>query len=168
MTFSQEQNYYVFVINGRSPTVATDESWGRNLRSAKRAWEERHDAKLSYKEIGARVAQQAGRDKPFGHSAVLNWFENGQEPEGFHIVRALAALLEVSVEQLLTQRGDVPRTASAEEPSRQSEGAPGVSSKMPPNVNRPSTPHVREKLLKEGVAKSRKKPGQGKGTGTSG
>lgn len=82
--------------------MATDESWGRNLRSAKRGFEEKHDTRLTYKEIGRRVAEAMGRKKPFGHSAVLNWFENGQEPEGFPVVRALAQVLEVEVGALLT------------------------------------------------------------------
>lgn len=103
MTFRQEQNYYVFVINAWSPTVATDEVWGRNLRTAKRAFEEKHDVSLTYKLIGEKVATAMGRPRPFGHSTVLNWFENGQEPEGFPVLRALAGVLETTVETLLTR-----------------------------------------------------------------
>lgn len=116
MTFGQGPHHYVFVTNGWLLTVAIDEAWGRNLRSAKRAYEERHDTRLTYKVIGERVAKSAGRDKPFGHSAVLNWFENGQEPEAFAIVRAIATVLETEVATLLTHvpRGETPSPATGE------------------------------------------------------
>lgn len=100
--------------------MANDEAWGRNLRSAKRRFEEKHDTRLTYAEIGKRVAKVLGRDEPFTHSTVYQWIEGGQEPEGFPIVRALALVLETDVGALLTpptngiQSGvnqDVPRHA---------------------------------------------------------
>lgn len=83
--------------------MATDDQWGRRLRSAKRAWEERHDARLTFKAMGRQLAEMTGREKPFRHTAVRGWFEEGQEPESFAIVRALATLLEVDVGSLLTE-----------------------------------------------------------------
>lgn len=116
--------------------MAIDESWGRALRTAKRRYEERHDTDLTYKGMGAKLAELLGRDTPVPHPTVRSWFVDGQEPDTFAVVRALAAMLEVSVGELLA---DVPRDAEADPPSLQNEAAPSVRPDAAPDVNHSAT-----------------------------
>ena len=74
--------------------MAMNEGWGRRLRSARRAYTERHDRALTYKEIGERVGALVGRPA-FSHSSVRAWFVDGQEPDSFEIAAAIARVLEV-------------------------------------------------------------------------
>lgn len=97
--------------------MATDETWGRALRNAKRDYEKRHDTDLTYKGMGKRLGEILGRD-PIPHPTVRSWFVDGQEPDTFlPIARALATMLEVDVAALLTPaapevaRDDVNQTA---------------------------------------------------------
>lgn len=73
--------------------MAKDAGWGRRLRTARRAFVERHDRTLPYKEIGALVGA-ALRREPFTHTTVRAWFTEGQEPDSFALAAALADVLE--------------------------------------------------------------------------
>lgn len=50
--------------------------------------------------MGEALGRALGR-KPFRHSTVRSWFEEGQEPESFALVRAIAQLLGTTVGELL-------------------------------------------------------------------
>ena len=74
--------------------MAVNEHWGRQLRAALRAYEERHDGeRLSWAEIGRRVGARLGRE-PFASQTAGAWFKDGQEPESFAVAAALADVLE--------------------------------------------------------------------------
>ena len=73
--------------------MPSNPDFGRRLRDARRDWEKAHDADLSYREIGERVAAIVGREPPFSHQAVRKWFEGGQEPQELGVVLALAKVL---------------------------------------------------------------------------
>lgn len=81
--------------------MAKDEGWGRRLRTARRAYEERHDAGLTYEEIGERLGRLLKR-AAFKHSTVRAWFTEGQEPDSFEVARALATVLEADAGHLIT------------------------------------------------------------------
>lgn len=74
--------------------LAVNEDWGRRLRAARRAYEDRHDTRLSYTEIGRRVGLRLGR-KPYSSPSARAWFIEGQEPESFAVAAAIAFVLEV-------------------------------------------------------------------------
>jgi hypothetical protein len=101
--------------------LATDENWGKALRTAKRRYEQAHDTDLTYKGMGERLGVILGRD-PIPHPTVRSWFVDGQEPDTFAVVRALATMLEVDVGTLLAPAApEVPRqnvNQSAEKPKR--------------------------------------------------
>lgn len=82
--------------------MAIDPVWGKRLRDAKRDWEKQHDRKLSYGEIGKRVAALVGREAAFSHTAVRTWFAAGQEP-GMQVARALERLLGVAPGSLMAE-----------------------------------------------------------------
>lgn len=67
--------------------------WGQQLRSARRAYEERHDTRLSYAEIGRRVGAKLDR-AAFSATSARAWFVDGQEPDSFTVVEAIADVLE--------------------------------------------------------------------------
>jgi hypothetical protein len=74
-------------------SVAINAFWGQQLRSARRAYEERHDTRLSYAEIGRRVGAKLERPA-FSATSARAWFVEGQEPDSFVVVEAIAAVLE--------------------------------------------------------------------------
>lgn len=111
--------------------MATDDEWGRALRRAKRLYEERHDTDLTYKGMGRRLGQILGRAQPVPHPTVRSWFVDGQEPETFAVVRALAAMLETTPGDLL---GDVPRSA-ADSTNGEPQAGQGVAPSGAPDVN---------------------------------
>jgi hypothetical protein len=79
--------------------MATNERWGRQLRAARRSYEDRHDVRLSYAEIGRRVGAQLNR-APFSATSARAWFVEGQEPETFQIAAAIARVLEADPGEL--------------------------------------------------------------------
>jgi hypothetical protein len=75
--------------------MALNSEFGHRAREALRKWESSHDPKrLSFREIGERVAALVGRQKPFSHAAARAWIMDGQEPATFAITSALASVLE--------------------------------------------------------------------------
>lgn len=71
--------------------------FGKHLRDAKRAYEQRHDVALSWREIGERLAKKLKRPEPVRSQAVGEWFQKGQEPDDFYTtMKALAAVLETT------------------------------------------------------------------------
>lgn len=80
--------------------MAIDPEFGRRLRTAKREWETRHDRALPNKELAERVRDVAGVESLSGQ-AVGQWLNEGQEPSSLALLRALAVVLEVSVERLV-------------------------------------------------------------------
>lgn len=80
--------------------MAKDEAWGRKLRTAWRAYEERHDVVLTYNGVGEKLGKLLRRPA-FKHSTVRSWFVDGQEPESFGVVRALATVLDAELGDLL-------------------------------------------------------------------
>ena len=90
--------------------MAVNEEWGRQLRAALRAYEEREDARLSWSEIGRRVGARLGR-APFASQTVGAWFKDGQEPEPFiAVAAAIAYVLKADPGALVfpPERGQVP------------------------------------------------------------
>ena len=74
--------------------MAVNPEWGRRLRKAHRAWKDKHDAPMSFRELGERVAALLGREKPYTHAAVRAWLMDGQEPDSFTVAEAIARVLE--------------------------------------------------------------------------
>lgn len=79
--------------------MAINEGWGRRLRAAKRAYDERHDTDLTLDQIGEMVARAEGRAKPYKHPSVRAWFK-GQEPASLGLIAAIAVALEVDPRDL--------------------------------------------------------------------
>lgn len=73
--------------------MAVNARWGQKLREALRAYEQRHDTRLSYSEIGRRVGARLKRE-PFASQSARAWFVEGQEPESFAVAEAIASVLE--------------------------------------------------------------------------
>lgn len=132
--------------------MATNDSWGRRLRDAKRDYEKRHDTRLSYAEIGVRVAAVVGRDRPFASTSVRSWFVEGQEPEAFAITAALAVVLEADAGALAFGRGVEPASASAGRAALVPAELPGLE----PQIVRPLTEE--EKRASVARRAARKKP----------
>lgn len=82
--------------------------FGQRAREARRLWSLRHDAELTYGEIGQRTADAMGRADPFSHQAVRRWFVEGQEPDSFATTEALARVLEAEPEWLAFGKGAPP------------------------------------------------------------
>lgn len=97
--------------------LATNEEWSRRLRDAKRDYEKNHDTRLTFKEIGVRVAALVGRAEPFKHTSARAWFEEGQEPDAFAVAEAIALVLEADPAALVFGTGEA--TPAAQLPPRQ-------------------------------------------------
>lgn len=94
--------------------MAKDEGWGRRLRTARRAYEERHDGGLTYDAIGEKLGKLLKRPA-FKHSTVRAWFVDGQEPDSFVVATALATVLEEDAGYLITGHRKAPAEAEAED-----------------------------------------------------
>lgn len=90
--------------------MAIDPEFGRRLRTLKREWEERHDAKLTNQELAERVRLEAGVESLTGQ-AVGQWVNAGQEPSSFVLLRALAVVLETTVARLVGENETPGKTA---------------------------------------------------------
>lgn len=128
--------------------MATNEEWGRRLRSARRRYEEETDSELSYREIGERLGTALKRSA-YKHTSVRSWFVEGQEPDSLAVMRELAVLLKVDprwlafgddVNRTHMSTTDVPRTA---EPTSRPEMGQGQIVDLKPA--RPPTSHQKKR-----------------------
>jgi hypothetical protein len=135
--------------------MAKDDGWGRRLRSARRAFVERHDAALTYEAIGEALGRLLKRPA-FKHSTVRAWFADGQEPESFEVARAIATVLEADAGYLITGVASQPEATDRPLPTNEE-----LAAMTGATVGKPRELSIRD-LEREAATKHAAKKGGGR------